>query len=136
LTDNGQYENHTSRVLNASLTGRYVVYQDETGVSLMDMNGNDKLQNRGQAWTVDEQNLTATLTYSADLGAYTICCGSMQALKGGGYHSVAGGVDPATVHGRVVEVDKHGKTVFAIELDGVIVYRSFRTEDMYSATVK
>jgi len=110
-------------------------------LTLMDNNhvnhrANDKLMSRAQAWTLDEQNLKATLTYSADLGAYTICCGSTQTLKGGGYHSSAGGIDPPSFHGRVVEVDKDGKTVFAIEVEGVIVYRSFRTADMYSATVK
>lgn len=93
-------------------------------------------QSRAQVWTLDEPNLRATLVYNADLGGHTICCGSMQTLKGGGYSSVAGWVDMTSPHGRAVEVDKDGKTVFAIELEGVIAYRTFRLSDMYSTTVK
>lgn len=95
-----------------------------------------KAESRAQVWELDEQNRKAKLTYNADLGGYTICCGSMQDLKGGGYSSVTGWVDPASPHGRTVEVDKDGKIVFVIELEGVIVYRSFRVNDMYSAPVK
>ncbi len=96
----------------------------------------NKAQSRAQVWTLDEKNLKATLMYNADLGGHTICCGSMQDLKGGGYSSVTGWVDPASPHGRTVEVDKDGKTVFVLELEGVIVYRSFRVSDMYSTPVK
>jgi arylsulfate sulfotransferase len=93
-------------------------------------------QSRGQVWKLDEEKLTATLAYNADLGGYSMCCGSMQVLKGGGYHSVAGWINPASPHGRMVEIDKDGKTVFAIEVEGVIVYRSFRVDDMYSVPIK
>jgi len=114
---------------------------DSNTLTLMDDNhfnhGKDnKIQSRAQVWTLDEQNLKATLSYSADLGGYSICCGTMQTLKGGGYSSVAGWIDPASPHGRAVEVDKDGKTVFAIELEGVIAYRTFRLSDMYSHPVK
>jgi len=95
-----------------------------------------KLLSRAQVWTLDEQNLKATLTYSAELGAYSLCCGTMQNLKGGGYSSVVGFIDPPAPHARAVEVDKDGKTVFAIELEGVIAYRTFRMSDMYSPPVK
>jgi hypothetical protein len=110
-------------------------------VTLMDDNHfnhrkDDKASSRAQVWTLDEQNLKATLSYTADLGGYSICCGSMQVLKGGGYSSVAGWVDMTSPHGRAVEVDKDGKTVFAIELEGVIAYRTFRMSDMYSPPVK
>jgi hypothetical protein len=95
-----------------------------------------KAQSRAQVWTLDEQNLKATLSYTADLGAYSLCCGTMQNLKGGGYSSVVGFIDPPAPHARAVEVDKDGKTVFAIEIEGVIVYRTFRMSDMYSPPVK
>ncbi|HVP00265.1 MAG TPA: aryl-sulfate sulfotransferase [Bryobacteraceae bacterium] len=91
---------------------------------------------RAQMWRLDEQNRKATLTYNADLGQYSICCGTFQILKDGGYLSVTGFVNLASPHGRTVETDKDGKIVFAIELEGVIDYRSFRVEDMYSAPVK
>jgi hypothetical protein len=45
-------------------------------------------------------------------------------------------VDPVSPHGRTVETDKDGKIVFVMELEGVIEYRSFRADDMYSAPVK
>jgi arylsulfate sulfotransferase len=110
-------------------------------LTLMDDNhfnhGKDnKAQGRAQVWTLDEKNLKATLSYTADLGGYSLCCGTMQTLKGGGYSSVAGFIDPTSIHGRAVEVDKDGKTVFAIELEGVIVYRTFRMSDMYSPPAK
>jgi arylsulfate sulfotransferase len=110
-------------------------------LTLMDDNNfnsrkDEKAQSRAQVWTLDEQNLKATLSYNANLGAHSLCCGSMQTLRDGGYSSEAGFVDPASVHGRAVEVDKDGKTVFAIEIEGVIVYRTFRMSDMYSPPVK
>lgn len=95
-----------------------------------------KAESRAQVWTLDEQNRKAILAYNADLGGYTMCCGSMQNLKGGGYSSVTGWTVPDSPHGRTVEVDKDGKIVFVIELEGVIVYRSFRVADMYSTPVK
>lgn len=99
--------------------------------------GKDKsAQSRGQVWKLDEEKLTATLVYNADLGGFSICCGSIQILKGGGYSSVAGWTDMASPRGRTTETDKEGKTIFAIELEGVVVYRSYRVDDMYSAPVK
>jgi hypothetical protein len=41
-----------------------------------------------------------------------------------------------TLYGRTVETDKNGKVLFAIDVQGAIVYRSFRVEDMYSAPSK
>ena len=35
-----------------------------------------------------------------------------------------------------METDKDGKVLFAIDVQGAIVYRSFRVDDMYSAPVK
>ena len=76
----------------------------------------------------------ATLAYNVDLGVHTICCGSMQTLKNGNYTTVAGWVPP--LGGRTVETDKNGKVLFAIDVHGAIVYRSFRVDDMYSAPLK
>jgi arylsulfate sulfotransferase len=99
--------------------------------------GKDKsAQSRAQVWKLDEEKLTATLAYNVNLGGFSICCGSMQVLKNGGYSSVAGWIDPASPHGRTVETDKDGKIVHVIDLEGVIVYRSYRVDDMYSAPVK
>ncbi len=95
-----------------------------------------KSQTRVQVWTLDEDKRIATLAYNTEIGGYSICCGSAQILKNGGYHSVAGWVDFASPHGLSVETDKNGKIVQTFELEGAILYRSFRVDDMYSTTVK
>jgi arylsulfate sulfotransferase len=95
-----------------------------------------KTQSRLQVWHLDEKSMTATLAYNADLNGFSICCGSAQTLKNGGYNSVLGWADPASPHGLTIETDKNGKIVHALAAHGVIVYRSFRVPDMYSAPVK
>jgi hypothetical protein len=94
------------------------------------------VESRAQVWKLDEEKLTAILAYNVNLGGFSICCGSMQVLKNGGYSSVVGWIDMESPHGRTVETDKNGKIVYAIELEGVLVYRSYRLDDMYSAPVK
>jgi hypothetical protein len=89
---------------------------------------------RAQIWKLDEEKRIATLAYNVGLGVHTNCCGSIQALKSGGYSSVSGWVLP--LYGRTVETDQDGKVRFAIDVEGAVVYRSFRVEDMYSAPNK
>jgi hypothetical protein len=89
---------------------------------------------RAQVWKLDEQKHVATLLVNAPLGVNTICCGSMQVLKNGGYSAVGGWSLP--VKGRTTDFDKNGKPVFAIELVGAADYRSYRVADMYSAPIK
>ena len=99
--------------------------------------GKDKnLESRAQVWKLDEEKRTATLVHNASLGGYSICCGSIQLLKGGGYTSLVGWINQASPHARTTETDKDGKTVFAIELEGVSAYRSFNVPDMYSAPIR
>jgi hypothetical protein len=100
-----------------------------------DVSGKDpKAGVRGQVWKLDEDKHIATLVYAAPLGVQTFCCGSIQALKSGGYSTVAGASMP--LHGRTAETDKDGKVILALDLMGNIDYRSFRVEDMYSAPNK
>lgn len=100
-----------------------------------DTSGKDaKAVVRGQVWKIDEDNHVATLVYNAPLGVHTFCCGSIQALKHGGYSSVAGASMP--LRGRTAETDKDGKVVRAMDIVGNIDYRSFRVDDMYSAPSK
>jgi len=89
---------------------------------------------RGQVWKLDEDKHVATLVYNAPLGVHTFCCGSIQALKNGGFSFVAGASLP--LRGRTAETDKNGKVVLAMDIVGNIDYRSFRVEDMYSAPIK
>jgi hypothetical protein len=93
-----------------------------------------KTGSRAQIWKLDEAKRVATPVYNVDLGVHSRCCGSMQTLKNGNYSTVSGWVP--TMYGRTVETDKDGKILFAIDVHGALVYRSFRVEDMYSAPVK
>src|SRR5206468_8259286 len=95
-----------------------------------------KTKNRGQLWKLDEETHTATLMHNADLGVYAVAVGSAQTLKNGGYTFEAGFINPASVYSRAVETSADGKVVYALQVEGVIVYRSFRVADMYSAPVK
>jgi arylsulfate sulfotransferase len=95
-----------------------------------------KLESRAQVWKLDEAQKTATLMHNASLGGYSICCGSIQLLKSGGYTSLVGWIDFVSPRARSAETDKDGKTVFAVELEGVSAYRSFNVPDMYSAPVR
>lgn len=94
-------------------------------------------QSRGQKWRLDEKNMTATLLYNAKLQVYSSAVGAAQTLKNGGYSFNAGYIDsPASPHGSAVETDRDGRVVYAIDLYGTTVYRSFRVDDMYSAPAK
>ncbi len=92
--------------------------------------------NRGQIWKIDEAAHTATLVYNADLGVYAIAVGSAQTLKNGGYAFEAGFINPASPFSRAVETSADGKVIYAQEVEGLIVYRSFRVADLYSAPAK
>jgi hypothetical protein len=81
--------------------------------------------------------MTATLIYNANTHVFSGCCGSAQSLKNGGYHFQVGQIDPAiSLYGRMVETDRDGRVVFALDVQGTGLYRSFRVEDMYSAPAK
>ena len=95
-----------------------------------------KANNRGQLWRLDEATHTATLLHNADLGVYSIAVGSAQTLKNGGYTFEAGFINPDSPYSRAVETDRDGKVVYAQQVEGLIVYRSFRVADLYSAPTK
>src|SRR5581483_1191845 len=101
---------------------------------------NPKVNTSGQVWKLDEEARTVPLLHNADLGVYAVAVGSAQTLKNGGHTFEAGfiprqGSDPS-VYGRTVETDADGKVAFAMDVQGIVVYRSFRVDDMYSAPVK
>jgi arylsulfate sulfotransferase len=97
----------------------------------------DKAETRGQMWEIDDDKRTATLVHNAKLQVYSPAVGSAQRLKNGGFNFEAGYIDVATSpRGRTVETDRDGKVVFALDVDGLPVYRSFRVDDMYSAPAK
>ena len=92
--------------------------------------------NRGQVWKLDEAGRTATLMHNADLGVYAVAVGSAQSLKNGGYTFEARFINPTSVYSRAVETSAEGKVVYALQVEGLVVYRSFRVADMYSAPAK
>lgn len=121
---------------NPWFTGAHDVGYEPAGSNILTVlsDGDKEMGVHAQAWKLDEEKLIASPVYNAALGVHTRCCGSMQTLKEGGYSAVAGWVLP--LHGRTVETNQDGKVVFAIDLEGAIVYRSYRVDDMYSAPIK
>jgi hypothetical protein len=96
-----------------------------------------KALTRGQVWQIDEEKLTATLVRNMNLQVYSPAVGAAQTLKNGGYSFQAGFIDfPISPYGRTVETDRDGHVVFALEVYGILVYRSYRVDDMYSAPIK
>jgi arylsulfate sulfotransferase len=95
-----------------------------------------KALTRGQLWKIDEETKTATLLQNAELGVYAVAVGSAQRLKNGGQTFEAGFINPSAVYARAVETDASGKIVYALQVDGVVVYRSFRLDNIYSAPAK
>lgn len=92
---------------------------------------------RGQKWRLDEKNMTATLVLNANLHIYSSAVGEAQTLKNGGYSFNAGYLDPGTSpHARVIETDRDGRIVFALEVEGSLAYRSYRVNNMYSPPAK
>lgn len=92
---------------------------------------------RGQVWQIDEEKHTATLVRNVNLQLYSPAIGSAQTLKDGGYSFEAGYIDfPLSPYGRTVETDRDGRIVFAMDVQGLLVYRSYRVDDMYSAPPK
>lgn len=91
---------------------------------------------RGQAWKIDEEARTATLVHNANLGVYSVAVGAAQRLKSGGYSFQAGYINPTSVYTREVETSPEGKVVYAQQVEGMIIYRSFRVPDLYTAPGK
>jgi hypothetical protein len=116
-------------------------YVGTTGVVLFD-NGNrndacladrDDCVSRGQFWTLDEANRTATLETNADLESYNSAVGSAQKLSNGNYNFNNGVPAGYVVElSRQDEVRPDGTKVFSMEFDAR-VYRGYRLRDLYTA---
>ena len=115
--------------------GSNIVTLLDNGHARHDKDSNAKT--RGQVWQIDEEKHTATLVRNLNLPLYSPAVGSAQTLKNGGYSFEAGYNDfPLSPYGRTVETDRDGRVVFAIDVHGQLVYRSYRVDDMYSAPTK
>jgi hypothetical protein len=86
---------------------------------------------RGQVWKIDEQTMTATLVFNADLGNYSDALGSAQRLSNGNYSFNSGrqGQAPHQI-GQAIEVRPDGSKAYVLQVNKP-VYRSFRIRTLY-----
>jgi hypothetical protein len=92
------------------------------------------VNSRGQVWTLDEQTMTATLVFNADLGNYSVRVGSAQALPNGNYVFTSGAQgEPPDLFGQSIEVRPDGTKAYVLQVDTVL-YRSFRVRTLYEGT--
>jgi hypothetical protein len=96
----------------------------------------DCLNSRGQVWTLDQTNLTATLTVSANLGQYSYSLGSAALLMNGDYMFQAGNIN----NGKNIIIQNteisppypHGPIVYQFQGVGAVSYRGARLTDFYN----
>ncbi len=111
-------------------------YVDDHTLVLFD-NGNTRREadptanSRGQVWTIDEANLTATPVLNVDLGDYSFRLGSAQRLSNGNYSFLSGseGTVPRDV-ARSIEVLPDGTQSYVLGFANP-EYRSFRMRTLY-----
>jgi hypothetical protein len=120
---------HDARIEAAGST-RLVVFDDGQRRKKKHPEAN----NRGQVWALDEKARTATLVYNVDLGAYAIAMGSAQRLSNGGYTFESGLINLGpSPYSRTTETSPDGKIAYGQQLEGGVIYRSYRVSDMYTA---
>jgi hypothetical protein len=86
---------------------------------------------RGQVLKIDEQTMTATLVFNADLGNYSGALGSAQRLSNGDYSFDSGrqGLPPHQI-GQSIEVRPDGSKADVLQVS-VPLYRAFRIGSLY-----
>lgn len=104
-------------------------------------NGNTRCQgsigtcsSRGQVWSFDEANMTATLLTNTYLGHYSNAFGSAQLLANGNYHFGSGIVirpQPPIFFSYAVEALADGSINYQLQMD-YASYRSYRLPDLYT----
>jgi len=115
-------------------------YIDDHTLILLD-NGNTRqasdpnAHSRGQVWTLDEANMTATLVVNADLGSHSGALGAAKRLSNGNYSftlGTNGPVPPAPVRppSHTVEVTPTGLKTFDLQ-GNAPDYRSYRLRTLY-----
>src|SRR5262249_2806969 len=89
---------------------------------------------RGQVWTLDETNMTATLVLNADLGNYSFRLGSAQRLSNGNYVFMSGSQGPGPNDiAQSIEVRPDGTPVYVLEF-AAPEYRVYRMRTLYEGT--
>jgi hypothetical protein len=85
---------------------------------------------RGQVWKIDEQTMTATLVFNADLGNYSDALGSAQRLSNGNYSFDSGRQGLPPYIGQSIEVRPDGSKAYVFQAN-VSLYRAFRIGSLY-----
>jgi arylsulfate sulfotransferase len=113
-----------------------VHYIDEKTLLLFD-NGNSRCfgvnncHSRGQIWTIDEKNMTASPVLNVDLGNFSDSQGSAETLPNGNFVFTSGSQGPpAAIFGQSIEVLPDGTKVYVLEA-GAREYRSYRMRGLY-----
>jgi hypothetical protein len=110
-------------------------YVDDTTLVVFD-NGNTRYEsdpnadNRGQAWTLDENTMTATPLLNADLGVYSGWFGGAQRLSNGNFSFTSGALGPGNMFGQTFELLPDGTTTYDLQVASA-EYRSFRIGTLY-----
>ena len=114
----------------------YPHYLDDSTLVLFD-NGNTRragdpnAHSRGQAWTLDEDTMTATLAFIVDLGIFSAELGTAERMPNGNFVFGSGAqVAPPPVFGQSIEVLPDGTRSYAQEV-AAREYRSFRMSSLY-----
>ena len=102
-------------------------------------NGNTRISenpgehSRGQALTIDQTNMTATLTLNADLGHFSIALGTAELLDNGNYEFESGWVvtGRTTAYSDANEVTPSGSVIYDLTAQ-TSAYRGYRMSSMYS----
>jgi hypothetical protein len=111
-------------------------YVDDHTLILFD-NGNTRqasdpnAHSRGQVWTLDETNMTATPVLNVDLGNYSFRLGSAERLSNGNYSFLSGSQGPVPNDiAQSIEVLPDGRPSYVLEFAGP-EYRAFRIRTLY-----
>ncbi|MFQ5740558.1 MAG: aryl-sulfate sulfotransferase [Acidobacteriota bacterium] len=89
---------------------------------------------RGQVYSIDQSNMTATLELSQDLGSYSLGVGSAQELANGNFHFDSGlQLDRDGQFGTSQELLPDGTETFRLRTSHGL-YRSFRMVNLYTPT--
>src|SRR5262249_45663190 len=112
-------------------------YIDDSTIILFD-NGNTRrasdptADSRGQVWKLDEQTMTATLVFNADLGNYSPAVGAAQTLSNGTYSFDSGYQGQApNLFAQTIEVRPDGSKAYVLEADGLFEFRTYRLRNLY-----
>jgi hypothetical protein len=116
-----------------------VHYIDDSTIILFD-NGNTRhasdptADSRGQVWKLDEQTMTTTLVFNADLGNYSPAVGEAQTLSNGNYSFTSGWQGQApNLFAQTIEVRPDGSKAYVLQMSRT-EFRSYRMSTLYQGT--